>query len=142
MKKRNILLSLILILFLISCKSEYKLNLDNISLKFKDMEILRYIDDDLEKTEKIKIDSSEKINQITKLLENNLNPSENNDGLDSAPSKDSLKICFDDCELLLIKDNFYKDKYYYTFYYGGTYKNLTSDIDLNDEICKIIEPAN
>lgn len=142
MKKRNILLSLILMLFLISCKSEYKLNLDNISLKFKEMEVLRYVDDDLEKTEKIKIDSSEKINQIKKLLENNLNPSENNDGLDSAPSKDSLKIYFDDCELLLIKDNFYKDKYYYTFYYGGTYKNLTSDIDLNDEICKIIEPAN
>lgn len=142
MKKRNILLSLILMLFLISCKSEYKLNLDNISLKFKEMEVLRYVDDDLEKTEKIKIDSSKKINQITKLLENNLNPSENNDGLDSAPSKDSLKIYFDDCELLLIKDNFYKDKYYYTFYYGGTYKNLTSDIDLNDEICKIIEPAN
>ena len=142
MKKRNILLSLILMLFLISCKSEYKLNLDNISLKFKEMEVLRYVDDDLEKTEKIKIDSSEKINQIKKLLENNLNPSENNDGLYSAPSKDSLKIYFDDCELLLIKDNFYKDKYYYTFYYGGTYKNLTSDIDLNDEICKIIEPAN
>ena len=142
MKKRNILLPLILMLFLISCKSEYKLNLDNISLKFKEMEVLRYVDDDLEKTEKIKIDSSEKINQITKLLENNLNPSENNDGLDSAPSKDSLKIYFDDCELLLIKDNFYKDKYYYTFYYGGTYKNFTSDIDLNAEICKIIEPAN
>ena len=142
MEKRNILLSFILMLFLISCKSEYKLNLDNLSFKFKEMEVLRYVDDDLEKTEKIKIDNSEKINQITKLLENNLNPSENNDGLDSAPGKDSLRIYFDDCELLLIKDNFYKDKYYYTFYYGGTYKNLTSDIDLNDEICKIIEPAN
>lgn len=138
MKKRNILLSLILSLFLISCKSEYKLNLDNISLKFKEMEVLRYVDDDLEKTEKIKIDSSEKINQITKLLENNLNPSENNDGLDSAPGKDSLRIYFDDCELLLIKDNFYKDKYYYTFYYGGTYKNLTSDIDLVEKIYEII----
>lgn len=138
MKKRNILLSLILSLFLISCKSEYKLNLDNISLKFKEMEVLRYVDDDLEKTEKIKIDSSGKINQITKLLENNLNPSENNDGLDSAPGKDSLRIYFDDCELLLIKDNFYKDKYYYTFYYGGTYKNLTSDIDLVEKTYEII----
>lgn len=138
MKKRNILLSLILMLFLISCKSEYKLSLDNISLKFKEMEVLRYVDDDLEKTEKIKIDSSEKINQITKLLENNLNPSENNDGLDSTPGKDSLRIYFDDCELLLIKDNFYKDKYYYTFYYGGTYKNLTSDIDLVEKIYGII----
>ncbi|WP_138159646.1 hypothetical protein [Peptoniphilus catoniae] len=134
MKKYLIIL---LTFILLGCTSKYEINLGNLSLKFQDMQVGTYLNDNT--PEYRNIDNKEKVKKIIKLLEENYTEIPKEEALDSAPESGSLIVKMDSDYILLIKDNDYNGEYYYTFVCGKDYMDFKSKVDLVSEINEILK---